>query len=118
MKKQYYIGILLILLLFFTACTSGDGRTPEQIAQEFANLLNADDYAQLYFLMDPELSTNANAPFDFVKNALCQREFYTNSASVDWIYERVVMQDKNTAYAYYTLSTTLIEKKSPGIKLV
>jgi len=102
----------MIFILLISACNNESVKTPEQVAQAFAVFWTQKDYVSAYNLFTPELKSLRNER-DFVKFANAVQ----GETELSLIYDKIVKQNDNLAYAYYTASTGIVERKIPPITL-
>lgn len=111
---KFAIGILIILILL-TSCQTEEQKlkAAEKVAQGFAVAWQNEDYAKAYDYFVPSLKEK-RAKEDFV-NFVSIRQ---SQNKFNLIYDKVVLQDKNLAYAYFTYSGEMIvQPKTPAIEM-
>ena len=115
MKVKHKLIILLtICVLLLTSCAKKNSlEEAERIAQQLAVTWQADQYSLAYDLFTPELKSLRNkADFTiFAKSINRETKF-------NLIFDKVVLQSEYEAYAYFTMSNGLIERKAPAIHLI
>lgn len=110
-----WISFAVIFLISFSGCIQQNTKeNAESIAQEFAINLQKSDYESLYDLFIPDLKSMRKKS-DFVKYVNIKGSPLDNNYI---IFDKVVMQGDNEAYAYYTLSSGIFEAKVPPMHLI
>jgi len=114
LKLKNFMILLLIFILLISACNSNedsinkDIENPEQVAQALGVLLTKKDYASVYDLFIPGLKEKRTKE-DFIKFI----EAKGSDAELTLIYDKVVKQNKDLYYGYYTSSGVIERKISP-----
>lgn len=108
------IGVLATLVLL-TACQSEEQRlkSAEKVAQGFSVAWQNDNYGAAYDYLHPLLQNNRSKEefIKFVEISQIENKF-------SLIYDKVVLQDDNLAYAYYTFSgEAIVQPKTPAIEM-
>lgn len=117
MIKKLVVSILLIsLVLVVSGCIAAQNtkENVEAVAQKFSVELQNSNWEDLYDLFTPELKAMRNKE-DFVKYISIKGSPLESNYL---IFDKVVMQGDNEAYAYYTFSTGVLESKIPPMHLV
>ena len=117
MIKKLVVSILLIsLVLVVSGCIAGQNtkENAEAVAQDFAIKHHNSNWEELYELFTPELKTMRSKE-SFV-NYISKKGL--PAEGVYLIFDKVVMQGDNEAYAYYTLSSGVLDAKMPPMRLV
>lgn len=106
---------ILIVLVLLTACQNGEQKlnAAEKVAQGFGVAWQNKNYAKAYDYFVPSLKEERTKE-DFVS-------FVTASQAknkFNLIYDKIVLQDKNLAYAYFTYSgEAIVQPKTPAIEM-
>ena len=117
--------ILLVVVVLVSGCAEPQANVEEAVqfentvsnaestAQKFAVELQNQNYSKLYDLFTPELKSKRN------KNNLVAYITKKGSllGSTNWFFDKVVVSD-NDAYAYYTVSSGILESKIPPVHLI
>lgn len=103
MRNKSLILILVLTILFLSGCQSEEKlqKEAEQTAQGFAIAWQRGEYVTAYDYFIPSLQAKRTAS-DFALFALSSESINKNNI----IYDKIVLQDKTTAYAYYTIGST------------
>ena len=114
MKKIALIFILCTLII--VSCKNDEKRLElaQKTAQGFAVTWQQKEYDQLYNYFHPTLKSKRNLT-DFVRFVELSQS--SDISSMYLVYDKVVLQDKDLAYAYYTFSGGLFEGKAPAIEM-
>jgi hypothetical protein len=115
---NYFVSIckLFVLSVLLVGCVATEERAErdaEKIAQAFSIAWQNEDYASVYDYFIPDLQTMKSKEdfVAFVKASQAKGKF-------SLIYDKVVLQDKETAYAYYTFSgESVFQPKSPAVQM-
>lgn len=113
--KQLLSVCLVFLILILSACESDETRLKEaeRVAQGLAIAWQNEDYGTAYDYIIPELQSSRNKE-DFIEFV----EASQNLNKFGLIYDKVVLQDKDLAYAYYTFSgESAFQPKTPAIEM-
>ena len=116
MNKRIYFISLFFLIIFVSGCLSNQNtkENAEAVAQQFAIELQNSNYEDLYNLFAPEIKAKRNKD-DFIRYATKEM---SQLQSGHLIFDKVVMQGDNEAYAYYTLSMGVLQTKMSPMHLV
>ncbi len=114
MIKNRIIFFVIVGIVLVSGCAQNTKGNAEAVAQGFAIDLQNSNYETLYELFTPELKKQRSKE-NFVRYISGKGSPLENSY---FIFDKVVMQGDNEAYAYYTLSGGILESKMPPIPLV
>ena len=117
MKKSILLALILISSILLTACSQQlpikETEKPELVAERFARFWEQKDFSNMYDMFIPELQARSDKDtFIGVMN------FYEKSNQIVIRLDKVSMDNENTAYAYYTVSSSLFDAKAPAMKMV
>ena len=115
MTKPFRLILAFLLLVLLTACQTEEQKlkSAEKVAQGFAVAWQNEDYAKVYDYFVPSLKEKRTKEdfVNFVSVRQVQNEF-------NLIYDKVVLQDNNLAYAYFTYSgEAIVHPKTPAIEM-
>ena len=116
MDKRIYFTSLFFLIILVSGCIGSQNtkENAEAVAQQFAINLQASNYEELYILFTPEQKLKRSKD-DFIRYA---PKGMSNLESGFLIFDKVIMQGKEEAYAYYTLSVGVSQTKMNPMHLV
>ena len=116
MNQKIYFTLLFLLIIFVSGCIGSQNtkENAEIVAQQFAIDLQASNYEGLYVLFTPEQKLKRSKD-DFVRYA---PKGMFNFAEGFLIFDKVVMQGNEEAYAYYTLSVGVSQTRMNPMHLV
>ena len=110
MRKLLLFILFVFGILFLSGCSVED---PEVAADRFARFWEQKDWNNMYNMFIPELQAKSDKDtFVFVMN------YFEKEQQVVIRLDKVSMDNKDTAFVYYTVSSSLFDAKAPAMKMV
>lgn len=103
------------MIVTLSGCKSDETRLKEaeKVAQGFSIAWQQENYGSAYDYIIPDLQSLRNKQ-DFIQFVSASQDLN----KFNFIYDKVVLQDKNLAYAYYTFSgESAFQPKTPAIEM-
>lgn len=114
-RRNIFFCILVFLILLVSGCAGQNTKeNAEVVAQKYAIELDKSNYDGVYDLFTLDLKSKIskdNFARDMIKKRQTGQYFFL-------VFDKVVMQGKNEAYAYYTFSAGLLDAKMPPIHMI
>jgi len=103
----------ILILIFLIGCTLPSEKEAVKVAQGFSVAWQNEDYASVYDYIHPEVR-EVRSKEDFIAFTKAKQ----SSLPMSFIFDKVVMQERNEAYAYYSAQSGIITVKMPPAHLL